>query len=133
MSIPAQQRAWISVRRGTPSTSGNIKLSEDWPVDKNLRPGEVLVKVQAAALNPVWVEFLCLPQVGRIGMLMNSFCRGYKLQKLLPNFFAGRPYVLEHDLSGTVVDANDSERFTSGDQVFGWVPAGAPQLSSCNQ
>lgn len=40
----------------------------------------------------------------------------------LPNLLANRPYVAEHDFAGVVVDANGT-RFTSGDQLFGWIPA----------
>jgi NADPH:quinone reductase-like Zn-dependent oxidoreductase len=54
-SLPDQQRAWVNIGRGTPAQA--LVLKSDWPVPKNLRPGEVLVKVHAAALNPVWVSF----------------------------------------------------------------------------
>ena len=52
--IPLTQRAWIVARRGTPAQA--LELRTDWPVPK-LGEGEVLVKVQAAALNPVYVFF----------------------------------------------------------------------------
>lgn len=50
---PDQQRAWVNIGRGTPAKA--LVLRSDWPVSKKLRPGEVLVKVHAAALNPVQV------------------------------------------------------------------------------
>ena len=49
-SIPASQRAWIIERRGTPAYA--LKLRSDWEVPAKLKQGEVLVKIQAAALNP---------------------------------------------------------------------------------
>ncbi|KAF8968381.1 hypothetical protein BDZ97DRAFT_1916217 [Flammula alnicola] len=104
--IPDVQRAWVNVRRGAPAQA--LTLKQDWPVPKNLAPREVLLKVQAAALNPV----------------------GYKLFKLLPDFIAGRPRVAEYDLSGVVVDANGTQ-FSNGDQVYGWVPS--DQLRKTNQ
>ncbi len=50
-SIPDFQRAWTAVRRGKPANA--LVLEEAWPVSKELKEGEILVKVQAAALNPV--------------------------------------------------------------------------------
>lgn len=50
-SIPNFQRAWTVVRRGKPANA--LALQEEWPVPKELKEGEILVKVQAAALNPV--------------------------------------------------------------------------------
>ncbi|KAF9533497.1 hypothetical protein CPB83DRAFT_873547 [Crepidotus variabilis] len=66
-SIPNQQHAWVNLRRGEPAEA--LEYRADWPVSKNLEPGEALVKVHAAALNPA----------------------GYKLMKFLPNFVANRP------------------------------------------
>lgn len=54
-SIPDVQRAWVVVRRGKPADA--IILKNDWPVSKNLEQGEVLVRVEAAALNPMSVKF----------------------------------------------------------------------------
>ncbi|KAG5219589.1 Zinc-type alcohol dehydrogenase protein [Salix suchowensis] len=45
---------------------------------------------------------------------------GYKMMRLLPNFMAGRPLVVEHDFAGVVEDANDTE-FKAGDPVFGFI------------
>lgn len=50
-AIPATQRAWIIERRGLPASA--LKLRSDWGVPTKLKQGEVLVKIQAAALNPV--------------------------------------------------------------------------------
>ncbi|TRM64734.1 hypothetical protein BD626DRAFT_567608 [Schizophyllum amplum] len=97
-SIPATQRAWIIERRGTPDQV--LRLHDDWPVPKP-QPGEVLVRVEAAALNPV----------------------GYKVMGLLPDFIAKRPLPAEHDFAGTVVDANGT-KFKEGDAVWGFVEVG---------
>jgi hypothetical protein len=51
--IPTHQRAWREVRRGAPKVG--LELQTDVPVSTQLAPGEVLVKVKAAALNPVYV------------------------------------------------------------------------------
>ena len=48
---PDVQRAWTIVRRGKPANA--LKLQTDWPVPKKLEKGEVLVRIQAGALNPV--------------------------------------------------------------------------------
>ncbi|KAG6821093.1 hypothetical protein H0H93_007252 [Arthromyces matolae] len=98
-SIPQVQRAWIVVSRGIPAKA--LSLKSDWPTPSQLKPGEVLVRVQAAALNPV----------------------GYKLMKILPNFAnSGRPLPAEQDLAGEIVDGNGTQ-FSAGDQVFGSIPA----------
>ena len=49
--LPATQKSWRATRRGEPAKV--LKLAEDTPVPAKLKKGEVLVKVQAAALNPV--------------------------------------------------------------------------------
>ena len=51
MASPTVQRAWVIVRRGKPANA--LVLRSDWPVPQKLENGEVLIKVQAAALNPV--------------------------------------------------------------------------------
>jgi hypothetical protein len=40
--------------------------------------------------------------------------------KMLPNFVAGRPHVVEHDFVGTIADGNETE-FEVGDEVLGIV------------
>ena len=49
--IPDTQKAWLVVRKGKPADA--LQLSETWPVPKKMGKGEVLVRVQAAAYNPV--------------------------------------------------------------------------------
>ena len=43
--------------------------------------------------------------------------------RVLPNLFANRPHVAEHDFSGVIVDANGTS-YSNGDNVFGWIPSG---------
>ncbi|KAG5643800.1 hypothetical protein DXG03_009623 [Asterophora parasitica] len=83
--IPSTQKAWIEERRGSPAES--LRLRTDWPVPTTLKPGEVLIKVQACGLNPA----------------------GYKIMGLFPNFLRGRPLPSGMDFSGVVVDANGTE------------------------
>ncbi|KAF5324836.1 hypothetical protein D9611_004258 [Ephemerocybe angulata] len=97
-AIPDTQKAWLSVRRGYPP-SKSLELRNDWPVKKTLKAGEVIVKIHAAALNPV----------------------GWKNMRLYPDFIAKRPYVAEHDFSGVVVSANGSAGFKEGDEIYGWI------------
>ncbi|KAH7912134.1 NAD(P)-binding protein [Hygrophoropsis aurantiaca] len=94
--IPTTQKAWRVIRQGKPAKA--LSFQSDVQVPKQLGPGEVLVKVQAAALNPV----------------------GYKLMASVPNFIARRPLTPEYDLSGVVVDANGTN-FSNGDEVFGMI------------
>lgn len=84
--------------RGVPAQS--LQLKTDWPqpTAENLKKGDVLVKVTAAALNPL----------------------GYQMMKLLPNFVAKRPSVPECDFSGVIVEGNGSA-FSVGEKVFGSV------------
>ncbi|TDL27567.1 NAD(P)-binding protein [Rickenella mellea] len=102
--IPQVQKVWRVVGSGLPAKA--LKL-EEIPVPSDLQPGEVLVKIQAAALNPV----------------------GYKLMKMLPNWLAKRPHVAENDFAGVVVDANGTA-FANGDEVFGWIPTDLQQKTS---
>ncbi|KAF5387131.1 hypothetical protein D9615_001846 [Tricholomella constricta] len=103
--LPETQRAWIVERRGLPSKA--LRLRSDWEVPSKLKEGQVLVKVQAAALNPV----------------------GYKLMKILPNFaHSGRPLPAEQDLAGVIVDGNGTH-FSAGDQVFGFIPVELSQAT----
>ena len=55
-TLPQHQRAWIIHSRGRPQTA--LVCRDDWDVPSNLKHGEVLVKVHAAALNPAL--FLCM-------------------------------------------------------------------------
>lgn len=49
------------------------------------------------------------------------FFRGYKLMSFLPNLFAHRPHVAEHDFTGVVVNPGSSN-YKVGDAVFGFIP-----------
>jgi NADPH:quinone reductase-like Zn-dependent oxidoreductase len=51
MDIPTVQKAWRVVRQGPPAKALDFKA--DVPVLSDLKPGDILIKVQAAALNPV--------------------------------------------------------------------------------
>lgn len=45
----------------------------------------------------------------------------------MPNFIMKRPHVAEHDFTGVVVDANDTQE-TPGQAVWGFIPVGAPSF-----
>jgi NADPH:quinone reductase-like Zn-dependent oxidoreductase len=94
--LPETQRAWRAVKQGKPSES--LVFQTDVPIPP-LSPGEVLVKVQAAALNPV----------------------GWKVMSNAPDILARRPVTPEHDFAGVVVNANSTE-FSAGDEVIGFIP-----------
>ncbi|KAH0834228.1 chaperonin 10-like protein [Lanmaoa asiatica] len=95
-AIPTTQKAWMVVKQGKPRDA--LAFKTDVPVPKP-KPGEVLVRVRAAALNPV----------------------GWKLMGALPNVLSKRPYPAEHDLAGVIVDANGTS-FSNGDEVIGYIP-----------
>ncbi|EIM82590.1 NAD-P-binding protein [Stereum hirsutum FP-91666 SS1] len=97
--IPATQRSYRATGKGEPRKA--IQLVKDFPVTTALKEGEVLVKVQAAALNPLF----------------------YKLLDLLPNFVHKRPLTAEYDFAGVVANANGST-WSCGDQIFGWITPG---------
>lgn len=48
--IPATQKTWRVTRKGKPE---DVLKFTDAPVPAKLKKGEVLIKVQATALNPV--------------------------------------------------------------------------------
>ncbi|KAI0335215.1 NAD-P-binding protein [Cubamyces sp. BRFM 1775] len=104
--IPTTQKTWRITGSGEPAKV--LKLSNDTPVSSKLKKGEVLVRVQAAALNPV----------------------GYTLMDLLPGFVLRRIHAAEYDLAGIVVNGNGTA-FKTGDEVFGWIPPN--QFISNNQ
>ncbi|KAJ8483180.1 hypothetical protein ONZ45_g14694 [Pleurotus djamor] len=93
---PKVQKAWIEVARGHPSKA--LSLKTDWPVPTDIKKDHVLVRIQAAALNPI----------------------DYKLMKLAPNFAAGRPTPAGRDFAGVVVNGNGTE-LKEGDDVFGFM------------
>lgn len=94
--LPSVQTVWRIVRRGDPAEA--LVKDENAPVPKKIPKGYVLVKVQAASLNPV----------------------GFKVMRLAPNSFFKR--VAEFDFAGEVADPNGDPRFKVGDQVFGTIP-----------
>ena len=51
LTIPKVQSAWKVVGRGHPTKA--VVFDKNDPVPSDLKPGEVLVKVQAAAFNPM--------------------------------------------------------------------------------
>jgi len=53
--VPARQRAWRIVRKGEPPKA--LVLDNDFPVP-TLKPGEVLVRVQAVSFHNVSVPSL---------------------------------------------------------------------------
>ncbi|KAJ7151182.1 NAD(P)-binding protein [Mycena filopes] len=91
---------WFVTQRGHPSKVLQLRTGLEIPT--KIAKGHVLVKVQAAALNPV----------------------GHKLMAIFPNFvFGGSNRVPELDVAGIIADSNGSH-FQTGDRVFGsskWV------------
>ncbi|KZV71490.1 NAD(P)-binding protein [Peniophora sp. CONT] len=90
-TVPTTQRAWICTGRGTPNKV--LRLETNYPVPSQLPKGNVLIKVKAAALNPV----------------------GYKLMGMLP-LASLRATIPEYELAGTIVDANGTH-FAPGDEI----------------
>ncbi|KAF8056086.1 hypothetical protein FPV67DRAFT_1533820 [Lyophyllum atratum] len=95
-AVSAIQQAWVEECRGTPEES--LRLRTDWPVATALLPGEVLVKIQACGLNPA----------------------GYKLMGFFPDFLRGRPIPSGMDLSGVIVDSNNTE-YENDDPIYGFM------------
>ncbi len=116
MPTPTTQKAWVVERMGHPSKA--LKFHSDWPVPSEIPKGHVLVKIQAAALKPmyVYIYLSILPH----DATSQPLYRGYKLMQVAPNFLAKRPLIAEHDFSGVVEQENDTE-FNVGDPVFGFV------------
>lgn len=54
--IPDKQKAWLVTGKGEPAQV--LRFDQGAPVPSKLAPGEVLIKVQAAALNPVYAVSL---------------------------------------------------------------------------
>jgi NADPH:quinone reductase-like Zn-dependent oxidoreductase len=92
-------KAWVATTRGNPLDVLELRTDHPQPTSSDLPKDAVLVKVTAAALNPV----------------------GYKFMSLLPSMIAKKPGVAEFDIAGVVVDGNGT-RFNKGDKVFGVVP-----------
>lgn len=55
-NLPSVQQAWRIIRKGAPAKA--LILDLDFPVPTKIPAGEILVKVQAAALNPVYVTLI---------------------------------------------------------------------------
>ncbi|TFK74269.1 NAD(P)-binding protein [Pluteus cervinus] len=92
-TIPTTQRAWVIEKLGIPRQA--LRLHENRPVPK-LETGQALVKIQAAALNPL----------------------GWKSMGVLPQLARAKLSVPEYDFAGVVVDHGDTT-FKRGDLVFG--------------
>ena len=119
-AIPTTQKAWVNVRSGRPEKA--LVLQTDYPVRSKLKKDEVLVKVQAAALNPVY-DFLRVYS----WPFTQISCRGMNFIYKLPGFMASRPMPAEYDFSGVVVDANGTS-FNNGDPVYGFLDVSAYTL-----
>lgn len=59
-TVPGTQRAWRVHTKGTPAIA--LALDGNLPVPTPAQ-GEVLVKIQAAALNPMYGKLLILPGI----------------------------------------------------------------------
>ncbi|KAG8215505.1 chaperonin 10-like protein [Butyriboletus roseoflavus] len=97
-TIPTTQKAWIVVKQGKPRDA--LVFKTDCPVPRP-KPGEVLVRIRAAALNPV----------------------GWKFMGTLPTMLS-KNLIPEHDLAGVIANANGMS-FSDGDEVIGYFPFGA--------
>lgn len=111
-SLPISQMAWREVRRGPPAQAlEQLKV----PVMHDLAPGELLVRVEAAALNPMYAY-------SHYVHLVSNMCRsGYKLMQMLPNVMAKRPHTAESDFTGVVVATQGVTGFEDGEPVCGWI------------
>lgn len=52
--LPLTQKAWYIVRQGSPERA--LVLKKDLPVPRVIPKGEILIKIQAAALNPGYLH-----------------------------------------------------------------------------
>lgn len=94
-----QCRAWTYTTGGYPSS---LRLSSITPPSKNdVKPNHILVKIRAAALNPVDIQ------------IMNLFVWSIPLP-----MFAGEKTVCS-DFSGVVIQGGEGSGFAAGDEVFG--------------
>lgn len=93
-------RAWVIRKKA--DVKDALRLESDYP-QPTAKPGRVLVKVHAVALNPV----------------------NWKMIETWPvNLLQKIPGVPESDVAGTVVDGDlDGTGLQIGDSVFGLVPA----------
>ena len=94
-----QCKAWTFTSGGYPSS---LRLSSITPPSKNeVKPNHILVKIQAAALNPVDIQIMNLPF----------------FSIPLPMFQAEK--TICSDFSGTVIQGGEGSGFSEGDEVFG--------------
>lgn len=93
-------RAWVIRKKA--NVNDALRLESDYP-QPTAKPGRVLVKVHAVALNPV----------------------NWKMIETWPvNLLQKVPGVPESDVAGTVVDGDlEGTGLSIGDAVFGLVPA----------
>jgi NADPH:quinone reductase-like Zn-dependent oxidoreductase len=100
--LPRAIRAFALSGPGTPPSWRGVPCPRPGP-------GEVLVRVAVAAINPVDVALAA-------GRLHDQFRYEY-------------PVTLGRDFAGTVVAAGSAvTRFAVGDEVFGWVPIARPAI-----
>ncbi|CAI6339313.1 unnamed protein product [Periconia digitata] len=93
--------AWTHSRGGYPDALQRTKIKLN---DAPLRSTEVLVRVKAAALNPVDIQLMAFPLLAR---LPNA---------IMPNFKG-----MGEDFAGIVEQAGNESGFKPGDEVFGLI------------
>lgn len=99
---PAVQSAWVMSRRGTPTAALQLVSNHPVPTPSG---SQLLVKLHAAALNPVGWKLMGMPFVHKV------------------------PAVPESDFSGVVVAGGDGTDWKVGDEVFGITPVRAFPLT----
>lgn len=99
--IPSTMKAWVYRKSG--KVQDVLKLESSYPVPKPTPERSVLVKVHAAALNPV----------------------GWKMIQVFPGALTKKPAVPESDFSGVIVAGEGLEKsgFKVGEEIWGIVPA----------
>jgi NADPH:quinone reductase-like Zn-dependent oxidoreductase len=93
-------RSWQYTTRGRPSQTLSL-VTKDIP---KAGPGEIVIKIHAAALNPVDIQ------------LAQYSDEGLKAWGAVP---MGTPFCPGMDLAGVVHDAGEGSRWKVGDEVFG--------------
>src|ERR1700761_495253 len=94
-----QCKAWTFTSRGYPSS---LRLSSITPPSKNeVKPNHILVKIHAAALNPVDIQIMNLPFWS------------------IPLPILTAEKTICSDFSGTVIQGGEGAGFSEGDEVFG--------------
>lgn len=99
-------KAWIFNKAGKPRDV--LTLAEDYPKPSYVPSNKVLIKVRAAALNPV----------------------GYKMMGMIPSFMRNTT-VPEADLSGTIVTLEGEESRSA--HVYAYIPVGSTELGALAQ